>query len=362
MPPFAPPRPSQDIISRVERLTGRRAHRFLRRGLFYTHRDLDWVLNMYERGEKFYLYTGRGPSSGSLHMGHLVPFMFTQYLQEAFNVPLVIQMTDDEKFLWKDLSLEECHALTYENAKEIVACGFDQSKTFIFSDVDYIGHLYPTILEIRKRITYSTARNTFGFKTSDNIGKSSFAAVQAAPSFSRAFSVPLRGAKNMPCLIPQAIDQDPYFRLTREVAQQLKLYKPALIHSKFFPALQGHSTKMSSSATNTAIFMDDTPAQIKKKINKYAFSGGQETLEEHRRLGANLDVDVAYQYLTFFLEDDAELKRIGDAYSKGEMMTGEVKKILIDTLTPVVEGIQKRRAAVTDEVLAKFMAVRPLEF
>ena len=43
----------------------------------------------------------QGPSSEALHLGHLIPFMFTQYLQEAFQVPLVIQLTDDEKALWR---------------------------------------------------------------------------------------------------------------------------------------------------------------------------------------------------------------------------------------------------------------------
>jgi tryptophanyl-tRNA synthetase len=87
-----------ELIARVERLTGKPVHPWLRRGIFFSHRDLDWILDNYEKGLPFYLYTGRGPSSGALHMGHLVPFMFTKYLQEAFNVILVIQMTDDEKF------------------------------------------------------------------------------------------------------------------------------------------------------------------------------------------------------------------------------------------------------------------------
>lgn len=56
-----------------------------------------------------------------------------------FDVPLVVQLTDDEKFLWKDLTVEETHRLSYENAKDIIACGFDEEKTFIFSDYDYIG-------------------------------------------------------------------------------------------------------------------------------------------------------------------------------------------------------------------------------
>ena len=61
-----------------------------------------------------------------------------RYLQDVFDVPLVIQLTDDEKFLWKDLSLEEAHRLAHENAKDIIAVGFDEEKTFIFSDITYM--------------------------------------------------------------------------------------------------------------------------------------------------------------------------------------------------------------------------------
>jgi len=59
------------------------------------------ILNDYEQGKLFYLYTGRGPSSDAMHLGHLLPFIFTKYLQDAFDVPLVIQITDDEKYFHK---------------------------------------------------------------------------------------------------------------------------------------------------------------------------------------------------------------------------------------------------------------------
>lgn len=68
---------------------------------------------------------------------------------------------------------------------------------------------------------------------------------------------------------------------------------------------------MSASDPNSSIYMNDKTAQIKNKINKHGFSGGQETEEEHRRLGGDTEVDVSYQYLTFFLEDDAELEQLG---------------------------------------------------
>jgi tryptophanyl-tRNA synthetase len=139
--------------------------------------------------------------------------------------------------------------------------------------------MYPTILKIQKLVTYSQVKGIFGFGPSDNIGKSAFPAVQASPSFSSAFPIPLRGAPNMPCLIPCAIDQDAYFRMTRDVAPRMSCHKPALIHSKFFPPLQGRGGKMSGSEANSAVFLTDTPKQIKNKINKHAFSGGKETME-----------------------------------------------------------------------------------
>ena len=51
----------------------------------------------------------------------------------------MVQLTDDEKFLWKDLKAEEAFRLAKENAKDIIALGFDVEKTFIFSDMEYIG-------------------------------------------------------------------------------------------------------------------------------------------------------------------------------------------------------------------------------
>ncbi|CAN0360371.1 unnamed protein product, partial [Ectocarpus sp. 8 AP-2014] len=173
-------------------------------------------------------------------------FHFTKYLQEAFKVPLVVQLTDDEKFLFKpELKLEECHRLAFENAKDIIACGFDPESTFIFSDLDYIQHMYPVVLKIQKLVTYNQVRGIFGFTESHNIGCQAFPAVQAAPSFSSSFPIPLGGTPDRPCLIPCAIDQDAYFRMTRDVAPRMKLRKPALIHSRFFPGLQGPGGKMS---------------------------------------------------------------------------------------------------------------------
>jgi tryptophanyl-tRNA synthetase len=250
-------------------------------------------------------------------------------------------LSDDEKFLFKhELKVEQTHEFAFKNARDIIAVGFKLEKTFIFSDYDYLGGaFYKNVSKISRQITLSQAKATFGFGDSyalllrlcrfvlaylgedapnlisDNIGKIHFGAIQAAPSFSNSFPQIFGTKSDIPCLIPCAIDQDPYFRLTRDVAHKLRYPKPTLLHAKFFPALQGPQTKMSASDANSSIYMNDTPNQIKNKVNRHGFSGGRETEEEHRRLGGNADVDVSYQYLSFFLEDDEELAQIGEVRS-----------------------------------------------
>lgn len=348
---------NQETLDRFERVTGHKPHHFLRKGYFFSERDFTKILDLYEQGKPFFLYTGRGPSSGAMHMGHMIPFLFTKWLQEVFDVPLVIELTDDEKFLFKHkLTIEDVKKFAQENAKDIIAVGFNPENTFIFSDLQYMGGgFYETVVRVSRQITGSTAKAVFGFTDSDCIGKFHFASIQIATAFPSSFPEVLGLPPKTPCLIPCAIDQDPYFRVCRDVAEKLKYSKPALIHSKFFPALQGSSTKMSASDDTSAIFVTDTPKQIQKKINKYAFSGGKVTLEEHRKYGGNPDIDVAFQYLTFFKDDDEFLKDVHDKYKSGELLSGEMKKLAIDTLQEFVKAFQERRARVDDATMDKFM-------
>jgi len=355
----------QELLARFERVTGKAPHHFIRRGIFFSHRDMNSILDKVEKGEKFFLYTGRGPSSEAMHLGHLVPFLFTKWLQDTFDVPLVIQLTDDEKFLWKDLKQEECMRLAHQNTKDIIALGFDVNKTFIFADMTYMGQcpaFYQNIVKIQKCVTYNQVKGIFGFDDSSPIGKISFPAIQAAPSFSSSFPFIFGENKTVPCLIPCAIDQDPYFRMTRDVAPRLGYLKPALLHSSFFPALQGAKTKMSASDDTSSIFLTDTPKQIKNKVNKYAFSGGKDTMEEHRAVGGDTEVDISYQYLTFFLEDDQKLAKLGEDYRSGDLLSGQMKAELIGILSPMVTAHQAARVKVTDDVITAFMTPRKLNF
>ncbi|MBN2094686.1 MAG: tryptophan--tRNA ligase [Candidatus Aenigmarchaeota archaeon] len=335
------------MLERIQKRTGA-LHHFLRRGIFFAHRDLGWILDEYEKGNKFFLYTGRSPS-GNTHIGHLVPWIFTKWLQDKFGVELYFQFPDDEKFLFKyEMTLDDTKKYTYENMLDVIALGFDKKKTHFIVNTRHANLMYPEALKVAKRITFSTAKASFGFTNETNIGAIFYTSMQAVP----AFLPSVLKKKNLPCLIPHAIDQDPHFRVSRDVIPKLGYYKPASIQCRFLPGLAGMGSdgKMSASDAKTAIYTTDDPKTVKNKVNKYAFSGGQPTVEEHRKIGGNTDIDVPYQWLTFFEEDDKKLKAIHDDYRSGKMLTGEIKAILIDKLNAFLEEHQKRREAARDLV------------
>src|SRR6056297_1671831 len=329
---------NKNTLERIKRHTGE-LHLGLRRGVFFAHRDLKWLLDEYEKGNRFFLYTGCGPS-GPLHLGHLGVWLFTKWLQDKFDVELWFQFTDDEKFLFKDKSYDEIQKWTYENMLDVAALGFDPKKTHFLINTKHANLLYPEAIKIAKKINYSTVKAAFGFDESKNIGEIFVTSMQAVPAILPSI---LKGKKT-PCLIPLSIDQDPHFRVARDVYPKLGHYKPAIIHERFLPPLTGTKGKMSSSKEKNAILTTDSPKEVKKKINKYAFSGGQPTTEEHKVKGGNPDIDVPFQYLKFmFEEDDEKLKEIEENYKQGKMLTGELKKYTIEKINEFLENHQKER-------------------
>ena len=75
-----------------------------------------------------------------------------------------------------------------------------------------------------------------------------------------------------------------------------------------------------------------------------------------------MNADVSCEWLSFFLEDDERLEQIRREYGSGAMLTGEVKKELIELLQTMVKDHQTERAKVTPQIVDQFMEVRALEF
>jgi len=201
-----------------------------------------------------------------------------------------------------------------------------------------IDLLYEIALEVAKRITYSTAKATFGFQDNTNIGWIFWPAIQAVPCFIHA---KLTG-ENVPSLIPAAIDQDPYWRVTRDISQKLGYYKPAQIHCRFLPGL-GVGGKMSASEPETSIFTIDPPEAVKRKIWN-AFTGGKATVEGQKKSGANPDICTVFQYFYYlFEENDKKLTERERQCRSGEILCGECKTDLTERVNKFLTEHRKKR-------------------
>ncbi len=342
---FGTQRIDAPLLERIRRHTGE-LHPLLKRGLFFSHRDMNWILDEYEKGNPFALYTGRGPSSG-IHIGHMVPWFVVKWLQDKFHVPLWFQITDDEKYLFRDFEkLEDSKAIAYDNILDIIAIGFDPKLTKIFIDTEYIRHLYPLAVQVAKRITLSTAKAVFGFDDSFNLGQIFYTAIQSVPCFLPT----VEAGRNVPVLIPCGIDQDPHFRVTRDIAEKLGYYKPAGLYSKLMPGLFGLESKMSTSRPETAIFATDAEKDVRKKISN-AFTGGRATVEEQRRLGANPYICSVFAYYAYlFAPEDEDLAGVERTCKSGERLCGDCKGELGDRVAKFLKAHQERRELARDHI------------
>jgi tryptophanyl-tRNA synthetase len=316
-----------ELLAKLHHIAGADLHPLLTRGIYYSHRDLGALLDGFANGKPFFLYSGRGPS-GPMHTSHLVHFDFCVWLQRRLGVRMYIQITDDEKY-WSraGLTREETAKWGLENLYDILALGFDPKRTHVFFDSRSIAALYPLAIRVARKIPYSTVKAVFGLEPSSNIGWVFFTALQTVPAFWPSWAE----GTSIPCLIPCGIDQDPHFRVTRDIAEGLGYPKPALIHSRMVPGLQGDAAMSTTGASaENALFLNDPPKTVERKIRD-AFTGGRATVEEQRRLGANPEIcSIWALWRTRFAETDAKFHEITRQCRSGELLCGDCKGQLLE--------------------------------
>lgn len=306
-----------------------------RRKIVFAHRDIQRILDAIKNKKKFVMMTGLVPT-GKFHIGHMLvaqQFIFYQNL----GAKIYIAVADLEAYQVRGQSLEQSRKIALDYISNYVALGLDLKKCEIYfqsersEDVKKANAYYRLQNLLAKHVTFAEFKAVYG-----NIspGKMLASLIQAVDMLHPQLPE-FEGV--CPVVVPVGIDQDPHLRLARDLSKRInnhlkkKFVQLSSTYHYFMPGLDGG--KMSSSVSNSYVAMDDSATEVKNKINKYAFSGGQATLEEHRKRGGNPDVDVSFQYLKMFFEqDDKKLKEIEEKYRKGEMSTGELKKYAIEKI------------------------------
>jgi tryptophanyl-tRNA synthetase len=314
-----------------------------RRKAVFAHRDIGRILNAIKNKEPFAMMTGLMPS-GKFHIGHMILAQQIIFYQKLGG-RIYIAVADIESYNTRNQSLEESRKIAIEEyITNYIALGLKPANCEIYfqssrsNNAKKSNEFYKLQNILARHATFNEFKAVYGEITP---GKMVSALLQATDMLHPQLK---EFEGRMPTLIPVGIDQDPHIRLARDLSSRIKTYNFIELSStyhKFMPSLGGG--KMSSSDVNSYIALTDSSDVVKNKILKYAFSGGRDTVEEHRKKGGVPEIDVSFQYLTYFLEDDKKLKQIHDDYKSGKMLTGELKQITIEILNKFLKEHQKNR-------------------
>lgn len=316
-----------------------------KRGVIFAQRDFENILNVIRDKKPFVLMTGLMPS-GKFHLGHMLLAQQMIFYQKL-GAKLYIAVADLEAYNARQKTLKELREITIDQyLLNYIALGLKpENCDFYFQssrseNAKKSNAFYSLGLKLSRYATFNEFKAVYG---EISPGKMSSSLLQAADMFHPQlpeFEGPIH------TFIPVGIDQDPHIRIARDMASRFKDYKFIPISSTyhlFLPSLKGEG-KMSSSDESSFIAMTDSEKEVENKIKKYAFSGGQSTIEEHRKRGGNPDIDVSFQYLKMFFEpDDLKLKKIYDDYKSGKMLTSELKTITIEKINSFLKEHQRKR-------------------
>jgi tryptophanyl-tRNA synthetase len=308
---------------------------FMKRGMVYGEKDFSKIAESIKKKKPFALLTGLMPS-GKFHIGHMALAQQIIYYQKL-GAKIYILVADIESFLTRGISFAEARKIAIdEYITNYIALGLKSKNCKIYFQSTE-GAEYQTLTKVvAKHTTLNEMRSIYGNIEPNKIVSS---LTQVGDILYPQLEKPL------PTIVPVGFDQLPHINLTRDIASRIKEYDfllPSATFHKFMPGLNGG--KMSSSDPNSYIALTDSPNEVKRKINA-AFSGGQVTLEEHRKKGGNPDVDIAFQYLKLmFEEDDKKLAQLEKNYRSGKLLTGELKKYAIEKITVFLKQHQAKRA------------------
>ncbi len=313
-------------------------HHYFSRGILFGHKDFEKIVEAINEKKPFVMMTGLMPS-GKFHLGHKIVADMIIYLQKL-GAECYVAVADIEATLTRDISREEAKKIAIEEyLLNYIALGLKSKKIRVYFQSNGSVEYNNLSKYVSKRTTLNELKSIYGDLTPEKM-------ISVFTQVADILHPQLKengGPK--PVVVPVGVDQLNHINLTRDIASKMKseynFVLPSAIFNKMIPGLQGG--KMSSSKPESYIALTDSPEEVEKKIKKYAFSGGRETIKEHREKGGNPDVDVSYQWLTFFEEDDKKLEKIYHDYKSGALLTGELKQILIDKLTKFLKHHQAER-------------------
>lgn len=274
--------------------------------------------------DEYYVYTGRGPSIGDFHIGHLPGLKLALELQKMSKNRIYFMISDDEKIFRDSIKTENMKDNVRKTIEALQRLGFSEDNTIFRVNSDGItGEEYNILIQLMNLLSVNLLNNVFGEKKI--LGEYFYPALQIMPCF-------LYPTKR--CVVVAGFDQDPFFRLTSDLARHLNLPKPIVLYTKNIPGLDSSDKMTTSNPSSVPIFLSDSFDVILQKVKRVKHVGAG-SLDDLFEKGADLTIDLPYNFLCL-LENNTDL--VKKAYTVG--LNESEKDKLLEKVP--VKGIKTR--------------------
>jgi len=311
------------------------------RGIDFGHRDLGRVLDAVENHKPFAVMSGIKPD-GVFHLGNKMTADDMVYFQSLSKKATVYYaIADVEAYADNGLTYRESSKVAVKNVADILALGLDPDQAVVYKQSEEMRVMRMSTI-FSRAVTNNMLRAIYGER---QIGLYMSALIQAGDILMP--QLPEFGGPK-PVLVPVGADQDPHIRLCRDIAGRYRsdyhFVPPSAIYHRLELALTGKQ-KMSKRVPESGFTLDDSPTEAARRV-KVAFTGGRDTVEEQRRLGANPDICPVYDLYRFhFARDDEHVERVRYECKNGIRLCGECKQEAIGLMKEFLADHHKKREA-----------------
>ncbi len=302
------------------------------------------------------ILTGDTPT-GRLHLGHYVGSLENRVrLQDEYDCYFLL--ANMHAFTTRADKPEEIRQDTIEIVKDWLAVGIDPARSTIvlqtevpaIAELTWFFAMLVPFNRIMRNPTLKTEIESKGLGDTYSFGFPMYAVGQCADIL--AFR---------PDLVPVGVDQVAHIEVCREIARRFnQVYCKVDTHAEdgeherlggVFPipaALVGRVGRLGgtdgkekmSKSLNNAIFLSDTPKQVKKKINGM-YPGQSRNPDEP----GDPEINPVFEYADIFIKDAGFVEELRERYRKGDNLgDGHVKAFVIEAVNELLEPMRARRA------------------
>ncbi|MEM8834416.1 MAG: tryptophan--tRNA ligase [Planctomycetota bacterium] len=300
--------------------------------------------------------TGDTPT-GRLHLGHYVGSIENRLrLQGEYDCYFLI--ANMHAFTTRADKPDDIRRDTIEIVKDWLACGIDphtstvvlQTEVPAIAELTWFFAMNIPFNRVMRNPTLKTEIDAKGLGDTYSFGFPMYAVGQCADIL--AFR---------PDLIPVGEDQVAHIEMCREVARRFDILYcgvdshldddafegaggvfpiPQALVGKIGRLIGTDGTQKMSKSLDNAIFLSDTPKQVKKKINAMYPGQSREPNEP-----GNVEINPVFEYVDTFVKDEAQVAELKDRYTRGDNLgDGHVKAAVIEAVNELLDPIRARRA------------------